>query len=750
MRHRFSRGLRLLLVGKGEYTIERRLSDGEFQLKAIATDELTTIREECLINALFEGGLEILGDEDAARRITNQAAGHYFNDLTLLDEKVRQEVRRRWAYVSEVTRQRPQTLTEATLTPIIKQVAREVGDEQPPSWNTLYRWCRNYEASGHNVHALVPAFDRCGNGKPRFSSNPDISNAVVNIINAVIDEKYLSRHRPTIASVWETVVARIASENEFRNPEEQLPIPHRTSIYKRVKKIDPYEVMRARFGPRIADQRFDAVRLGPRPSRPLERVEIDHTKIDMLVVDPVLRLPVGRPWLTLAVDKFSRMILGYHVSFHPPGYHSVAQCLLHAIRPKGYVRERFPQIVNTWDAYGLPETIVTDNALEFHSRNFEDACLQIGVIIQYAKIRRGQDKGSVERALKTCNQQLLHGQPGTTFSNVLDCGDYDPTSNAVISAEALDEMIHTYVIDVYNQREHRGLRDIPARVWKAATAEWPPALPPRHTDLSVLLGSVVRRTVSASGIELNTLFYNSDELALIRRRLKRGERVTVKVDPTDLSLIWVADKERRQYVPVPAVNQEYTQHLSLWQHNVIRSYARRVLKIHTDIIGLCRAKARIQEIVEREWRASKRTSSRQKLARYRGYGTSGHVEHQSRSALPPADEQSGTLVGETAGNAPRLTPAATWGDVSDIGIAVGPVTTLPETVAEGTPDAVGCAAGGAQPNRRPNKRSAKKAATPGVAAPKWPSGRASAASSAQDHDDAGDEAGWGGDFNLPR
>ncbi|MBV8855362.1 MAG: transposase [Acidobacteria bacterium] len=748
MRHRFSRGLHLLLVGKGEYTIERRLPDGEFQLKAAATDELTTIREECLINSLFEGGLEILGDERTRRHVTGHAAERYFNDLSLLDEKVRLEVKRRWTYVSEAVRQRPQTLTKATLTPIIEQVTREIGDENPPSWNTLYRWFRNYEASGRSVHALVPATDRRVSGKPRFSPNPDISNAVVNIINAVIEEKFLSRHRPTIASVWETVVARIASENEFRNAAEQLPIPHRTSIYRRVKKLDPYDVMRARFGPRIADQRFDAVGQGPRPSRPLERVEIDHTKLDLLVVDPMLRLPVGRPWLTLAVDKFSRMIIGFYMSFHPPGYLSVAQCLLHAIRPKNYVRERFPQIVNTWDAYGLPETIVTDNALEFHSKNFEDACLQIGVIIQYAKIRRGQDKGTVERALRTHNQQLLHGQPGTTFSNVLDCGDYDPASNAVISVEALDEMIHTYVIDVHNQREHRGLRDIPARVWRAATAEWPPALPPRHTDLSVLLGSVVRRTVSASGIELHTLFYNSDELALIRRRLKRGERVTVKIDPTDLSLIWVADRERRTYVPVPAVNQEYTRNLSLWQHNVIRSYARRVLKIHTDIIGLCRAKARIQEIVEREWRASKRASSRQRIARYRGYGASSHAEHQSRSALPPAEEQPGMLVGETVGDAPRLIPAATLGGVSDIGIAVG-LAASPETTADGTSDAAGSTLRAAEPPRRPNKRSAKAAARGGTVA-KRPAGRAAAAPSVQDRDEAGDETGWGGDFNLPR
>jgi hypothetical protein len=48
----------------------------------------------------------------------------------------------------------------------------------------------------------------------------------------------------------------------------------------------------------------------------LERVEIDHTKLDLFVVDQKTNLPIGRPWLTaccsgtalpqLHVDGFSQ------------------------------------------------------------------------------------------------------------------------------------------------------------------------------------------------------------------------------------------------------------------------------------------------------------------------------------------------------------------------------------------------------------------------------------------------------------
>jgi putative transposase len=46
-------------------------------------------------------------------------------------------------------------------------------------------------------------------------------------------------------------------------------------------------------------------------SRPLEIVQIDHTKVDVFVVDEETRQPMGRPWLTLAMDVSSRMVTGF-------------------------------------------------------------------------------------------------------------------------------------------------------------------------------------------------------------------------------------------------------------------------------------------------------------------------------------------------------------------------------------------------------------------------------------------------------
>jgi len=36
-------------------------------------------------------------------------------------------------------------------------------------------------------------------------------------------------------------------------------------------------------------------------------------------LSPETRAPLKRPWLTLAIDVFTRMIVGFHLSMDPPG-----------------------------------------------------------------------------------------------------------------------------------------------------------------------------------------------------------------------------------------------------------------------------------------------------------------------------------------------------------------------------------------------------------------------------------------------
>jgi putative transposase len=332
-------------------------------------------------------------------------------------------------------------------------------------------------------------------------------------------------------------------------------------------------------------------------------------------VDEETRMPFGRPTLTTLLDKFSREVLGINVGFDPPSYLSVMQCLNHAIRPKTYLKTEFPEVQNDWEAYGIPEVVV-DNGKEFHSKDFEDACLQLGIVVMYSPPYIPSYKGAIERFFGTENRRLLHQQRGTTFSNIFERHGYDPQKNAVISFDAFMKMLHVWIVDIYHQSYHRGLRDIPAHVWREEIKYYPPALPRRMEDLRILLGHIEYRVIGPSGIELFTLFYNCEELARLRRQTKSKDKAIVKYDPSDLSTIYVYDRQKDRYIAVPAMDQEYTKGLSLWQHRVIQSNARRDVRGRIDFSGLREAKKMIQGIVEAEMARRGKVGAKSKVARW--------------------------------------------------------------------------------------------------------------------------------------
>lgn len=205
-------------------------------------------------------------------------------------------------------------------------------------------------------------------------------------------------------------------------------------------------------------------------------------------------------------------------------------------------------------------------------------------------------------------------------------------------------MVHTWIIDLYHQQVQRGVRDIPYRRWSEAIAEWPPNLPRRADELDVLIGCVERRRITSSGIELFTLRYNCPELSLIRRALGEGEKAQLKYDPNDLSVIHVLDPARKLYVPVPALDQEYTRQLTLYQHEIIRRYARRAVSEHLDVAALCRARKRIEEIVARERVTQRRLTGRPQDGAFSQPRPAGlHAGAEGRSAtgrgLPSAGDQ---------------------------------------------------------------------------------------------------------------
>jgi putative transposase len=660
-KNRFHKGMHLLLQGR-EYVVERRLPNSDLQLRDIALGSFREEAELRLIDAWFEGQLEFLGDA-ATTVAQRKAAKEFISDLSALadDDLRKKELKRRHAYlkpVIDLASRGVAKINQEILEPLIRKVHETIGDKKrTPNWKTVYYcWYRTLIIT-EDIRALTPQYKKRGNFTRKFSGrrkdkyserDREKARGVAEVVDEVIGEKYLSRQRLTVAAVYEALRGRIADENRFREEGDKLPTPSERSIYDVVNQLDEYEVVKARHGKRIADLRCGMFKRGPQPTRPLERVEIDHTRLDLFVIDPVTKMPIGRPTLTIAVDKYTRMVLGFYVSFNGAGFLSVAHCLRHAILPKTYVKNIYPSVEHTWNVYGIPEMIVVDNGLEFHGDGFEDACLQLGTVISYCPVKKPWFKAIVERYFGTLNRKLLHELPGTTFSNIFEREDYDPAKNAIIGLNKLLEITHIFIIDYYSQRKHRGVNDIPARRWDAAIQEYPPALPARREDLQVLLGDVEYRTIQTDGISLFDLVYNDTILARLRTG-RKGYKFKIKYDPTDISVIYVLDPDSDKFLTVPAESQQYTKGLSLWQHKVIQRYVRRVTEEKVDVVALCRAKEKIIKIIDQDWLKIAQSGPKGRMARFKNVGQpdyeklAGFVERTDTQALSTSGDNSQQL-----------------------------------------------------------------------------------------------------------
>ena len=134
---------------------------------------------------------------------------------------------------------------------------------------------------------------------------------------------------------------------------------------------------------------------GPTPPArsPLDVVQIDHTPVDLILVDPIERQPIGRPWITVAIDVFSRCIAGFHVTLEPPSATSVGLCLAHIAADKGPWLEEIG-VEADWPIIGRPRRIGVDNAREFHSEALERGCAQHDIAIDWRPPGRPQAAGS--------------------------------------------------------------------------------------------------------------------------------------------------------------------------------------------------------------------------------------------------------------------------------------------------------------------------------------------------------------------
>lgn len=579
------------------FKVHEVFSEGkQVRLHDMFTGERKIIDVSILVAAFFKGEIRFAVEEKLAKPAAEGEISTEYQYRTMDDCPKHLAEKAEWKLrVIEPLLDLPRTAqTETKIEERIAEVKENMipkGEENKYrlTVSTIRRWIRDYEGSGRDPRSLIDYVGRRGGrGKSRLNERVD------QIIEEKIKEVYLKeRVKTTAKDVKYAVAAQIKKENEFLSDDKKMEMPDYTTITRRIAKLDPEEVYTLRHGREATRKKFKQFGQMEYPELPLERVEIDHTLLDLIILD-LDAMPLGRLTFTYCIDTASRFPLGYYLGFEPPSYLTVMECLKHAIMQKN-AKERYGT-ENEWLAYGIPTTLVIDNGKEFVGEDLKDACGLLGVILERTGVRSPWQKPVVERFFRTTAEGLIHTLPGTTFSNIFQKGDYKSTRQACIFVDDIDRLVNIFLLDFYAQRFHRGLKAIPARYWDAMTGKgFFPRLPSNTDDLTIILCPFDERRVWHYGVDFEGLRYDSRDLVYLRTEL--GEQKTkIKYNPSDLSQIYVHNPFDGSYITVPALAGEYAQNLSLWKHKVIKRVAQQ-FEDEEDLVALWRARQQIQDII---------------------------------------------------------------------------------------------------------------------------------------------------------
>jgi len=436
-------------------------------------------------------------------------------------------------------------LQEATLAEIVEANRRydliqaSLSDSQLIS-STIRRWQSQYrkakEIYGHGYVGLLPHYHRKGNRTARME------DAIYQFMNEFIEQHYENPKQRRKQRVYEAFVSACEAH------EPRLTPPSRITFCQEIEKRAGAAQTLKRKGRRAALQKepfyWELARTTPQHgSRPLEIVHLDHTQLDIELISSLSTLTtqplssnhrtmsqnLGRPWATFMVDAYSRRLLAVYLTFEEPSYRSCMMALRICV-------QRFGR---------LPQTLVVDNGVEFHSHYFEQLLAYYVCTKKHRPPAMARFGTVVERLFGTANTQFVHELQGNTqiMRQVRQVTkSVNPKHFAVWTLSELYAALCEWAYEVYDQREHPSLgqspRDIFAQGLVLGGTRNHRCIEDNEVFEILTLPAPEpsqRKVQAGRGVKIHNIYYWSNAF---RDPKIEASNVEVKYDPFDISIAY--------------------------------------------------------------------------------------------------------------------------------------------------------------------------------------------------------------------
>ncbi len=429
-------------------------------------------------------------------------------------------------------------------------VASIVKEKTDKSYRTFRRYRSEYEKHG-TISALCKKVSSGGRGKGRLDSKVD-----------AIIEKHLKAHRAHNGHedfFVSEAIADIFDECDL----EGLVRPSKSVIYNRNNSTSKYKAAKQGGASRLELSKLDATP-GKTPERkhPLERVQIDHTLVDVVCgarynnFHQVQELvPIGRPWMTVALCEATRAPLGLMLSYEAPSCASIAHFMAHMIFPKDDILAEH-DLSYQWPMQGIPGIIYTDSGSDFTSNAFKRGCAEIGI---QSEVRPGGSSnygGIIESYIgKSMGKVKLCS--GATNKKFLGRGSTrNPAEEASMTISALEQHLIRWAVGVYNNQSKKILHEAtPANAWKKGISNSVVSrtrekqMPKSRVDtvINFLPAAPKGRKINDDGcINLHSLRYFSESIRHLRRNGDK-KKFEIRFSKYDVSVVWLRDPDTNAY-----------------------------------------------------------------------------------------------------------------------------------------------------------------------------------------------------------
>ena len=389
---------------------------------------------------------------------------------------------------------------------------------------TLRRYARRYLAAeakyGSGLLGVLDDNQQKGNRRTRLTKEAS------ELLDTCIEDEYETLKQKPMQHVYNEYVRRCEASD--------VVAASYVTFVQRVKQRPQREQVKKRAGKRAAYQTgaqnvwltYSTPRHG---DFPWQLCHVDHTQLNLEIVCATTGKGLGRPWLSLLQDAFSRRILAVVLTFDPPSYRTCMNILVTCV-------QRHQR---------LPQQLVVDNGAEFRSNYFE------GLLAYYSvtKLERpsGQPRfGSlIERLFRTSETELIHNLKGNTQATkgVRQLTKaVNPKAHAVWTLPDVHALFCRWGYEVYDQLHHSTLGQSPRAAYLSGMNQYGlrPSRQIRDDETFRMLVLPTTRRGSAKvqagrGVRIQYLYYWCD---VFRQQAVIGTEVAVKYDPRDVGIAY--------------------------------------------------------------------------------------------------------------------------------------------------------------------------------------------------------------------